>query len=401
MKDSKNLFFAVAIVVASLVCNSHSFASGKPVTHYVVTNDDQFGPNTATFYVAGGTGSEPKLTLYKTVKTGGSGRGPEGFAAARVAVIHDSKDECVYVSDSGTNDIAGIVVRTQKVAGNFKGSSGDSGDLNGIGVAMNAKYLYAAFTLSNTIGTFKVLPGCKLKFVSDVSARGLQGGPVDGMALHGSILVVAYADGSIESFNISKGAPVSNGDAQDSTGYGKDGAVPAGVDISKDGHYAIFGDGGYYVEVEVSDISSGKLTQTVDYGGSGGGLGSGENSNNIWLSPDDSLLYISVNFSGEVTAASFDQTKGTLKYGCNSGPLNGYGSAWAYTMGLATQQAAGTGNVLWVAEYAVIGSPSSVGILKVSSSGGSCTLTESKKSPASDPNAPGLESIGAYPPRPF
>jgi hypothetical protein len=401
MKDFRSLFLCVAVVVAALLCSSGLFAAGKPVTHYLVTNDDEAGPNTATFYVAGGTASAPKLTLFKTVQTGGSGRGPEGFAAPRVAVLHDSKDECVYVSDSGTNDIAGIVVSTQKVAGNFKGSSGDSGNLNGIGIAMNAKYLYAAFTLSNTIATFKVLPGCKLKFVKDVNAKGLLDGSVDGMALHGSIMVVAYADGSIQSFNISKGVPVSNGDEQDSTGYGKDGAVPAGVDISKDGHYAIFGDGGYYVEVEVSDISSGKLTKTVDYGGSGGGLGSGQNSNQVWLSPDDSLLYISVNFSGSVTAAFFDKKTGALTYGCNSGALKGFNSSWAYTMGLATDQATGTGSVVWVAEFAVLGSPSSVGILKVSSGKGSCALTESAKSPANDANAPGLESIGAYPPRPF
>jgi len=397
MKHSRKLFWFVLSLTISCI-STQLFAAN---THYVVTNDDEAGANTASFYVAGGSASAPKLTLHKTVKTGGSGRGPEGFAAPRVAVIHDSKDECVYVSDSGSNDIAGIVVNTQKVAGNFKASSGDSGDLNGIGVAMNTKYLYAAFTESNTLATFKVLAGCKLKFVKDVSAKGLQGGSVDGLALHGSMMVVAYADGSIESFNISKGAPVSNGDAQNSTGYENNGAVPAGVDISKDGHYAIFGDGGYYVEVEVSDISSGKLKATVDFGGPGGGLGAGQNSNQAQLSPDDSVVYISVNFSGEVTAAFFDKKKGTLTYGCNSGALNGFDKSWAYTMGLATEQTQGTGTVLWVAEYAVLGSPSSIGILKISSKNGSCSLTESSKSPADDANSPGLESIGAYPPRPF
>ena len=39
--------------------------------------------------------------------------------------------------------------------------------------------------------------------------------------------------------------------------------------------------------------------------------------------------------------------------------------------------------------------------INVKSAGGKCTLTESSHSPVSDPNSPGLLSIGAFPPRPF
>jgi hypothetical protein len=154
--------------------------------------------------------------------------------------------------------------------------------------------LYADFYNSNTIATFKVTSGCKLEFVGDTSAVGLNGGSVDGMALHGDILVVAYADGSIESFNVSKGIAVSNGDEQFSTGSKHDGGTPTGVDISSDGHYAIFGDATprVYVEVEVSDIFSGKLAPTVEYGGPGKHFGS-EDSQVVRLSPDESLIYLS------------------------------------------------------------------------------------------------------------
>jgi hypothetical protein len=102
-----------------------------------------------------------------------------------------------------------------------------------------------------------------------------------------------------------------------------------------------------------------------------------------------------------VLAAFFDSTTGTLKEGCNSGALKGFGPDWAYTLGLATENATGTGGVLWVAEWPTIGNPASIGIIEVSSKKGSCTLTESAKSPAKDPNSPALSSIGAYPPRPF
>jgi hypothetical protein len=92
-----------------------------------------------------------------------------------------------------------------------------------------------------------------------VLAVGLNSGVVTGMAMHGSMMVVTYGDGSIESFNIAGGAPVSNGDAQNSSGLAND-HLPNGVDITADGHYAIFGDASTVTTLEVSDISSGKLT---------------------------------------------------------------------------------------------------------------------------------------------
>jgi hypothetical protein len=395
MKYSLKLLSIMAIVAAALVAFCATDASAaKKVVHYLVTDDNVAGTNTATFYVAG---AGPKLTQKKVVRTGGQGSGFGFFASSRVSVIHDHTAECVYVTDTASNDIAGIVLRTQKVTGNFKGSSSDSGDSNAIGLALNDRFLYASFPGSNTIATFKVLSGCKLKFVSDVSTAGLQSGSVDGMALHGKILVVAYADGSIQSFNISGGTPVSNGDEQNSTGFAI-GELPAGVDISKDGHFAIFGDAGAAVDVEVSDISSGKLTTTVNYPGT---LASGANSNNVRLSPGESLLYIAINFSGEVAAAFFDKTTGVLTTGCTSSPLKGFNSTWFVAVGLATQSTSGTGSPLFVAESPDGTPPSSIGIVKVKSSGGTCSFTESVDSPASDPNSSALRSIAAFPPRPF
>jgi 6-phosphogluconolactonase (cycloisomerase 2 family) len=394
MKGSLILRSITAIAAAVLValCTTDASAAGK-VVHYVVTDDNVAGANTATFYVAG---PGPKLTQKKVVQTGGQGTGFGYYGSSRVSVVHDHTAGCVYVTDTASNDIAGIVLSTKKVIGNFKGSSTDDGGMSAIGLAMNSKFLYASFPGSNTIATFKVRSGCKLKFLKDVSAAGLQGGTIDGMALNGKILVVAYVDGSIQSFKISHGAPVSNGDEQNSTGS-LIGELPAGVDISQDGHFAIFGDAGSGVDVEVSDISSGKLTTTVNYTS----LATGSNSNNVRLSPDGSLLYISINFSGEVAAAFFDKTTGVLKAGCTSSPLKGFNSTWFVAVGLATQSTTGSGSPLFVAESAEGNPPSSIGIVKVKSSGGKCHLTESVDSPASDPNSGALRSIGAFPPRPF
>jgi hypothetical protein len=392
--------FLPALVIAIAELAVVSFAQTKSVTHYVITDDaqEQAG-NSATVYQASGPASNPKLTQKKVVETGGGGLGGF-FAAPEVAIVWDSQQQCAYVADGGSSDVAGISLATLKATGRFSGSSGDNGSIS---LAASSQYLYADFHASETIATFKVQAGCKLKFVGDTSAVGLNGGTVDGMALHGDILVVAYADGSIESFNTSKGLAVSNGDEQFSTGWKKDGGTPTGVDITSDGHYAIFGDSTarVYVEVEVSDISSGKLTATVEYGGPGKHFGS-EDSQVVRLSPDESLIYLSGGFTGKVGALFFDKNAGTVSRGCESKTLRGHATHFVGTGGNATEFTTGTGKVLWVAELGGgDGLPSSIGIVEVSSNGSSCTLTEAKDSPAEDAKTTFLTSIAAYPPRGF
>jgi sugar lactone lactonase YvrE len=374
------------------VCVASGFAGGVGKPHYLVANDDAtgFSNSSVTFYTVGAGGL---LTIKEQVSTGGKGIAGGFFAANRVNVLNSGKAECVYASDAGTGDIVGIVVKTLKVGGRAKGSSTDGGTSNGIGLAMNSQYLYASFTDSNTIGTFHVKSGCKISFVGDVNVVGLQGGIIDGMAIRGNMLIATYGDGSIESFSISGGMPVSNGDKQNSTGSRGGNTYPNGVDITQDGHYAIFGDTATSTIVEVSDISSGKLTRTVVYH-----LGNGISSSNIMLSPDETLLYISNTQGDRITAAFFDKSTGKLSKGCTSGGLKGYVTNWSYLGALALEAATGTGNVVYVAEY---GAPSGIGMIDVKSTGGKCTLKESSKSPVADPNSPGLLSIGVFPPRSF
>jgi hypothetical protein len=374
------------------LCFVSGFAVGADQPHYVVTNDD-VPPSLATSVSFYTVATDGQLALKTKILTGRGGIGGGYFAANRVNVLDSGNAECVYASDAQTGEIQGISVKTLEIDGHANGSKKDTGASNGIGLAMNAQYLYASFTDFSTIGTFQVLPGCKLKFVSDITVAGLQGGIVDGMVLHGDMMVVTYGDGSIESFNISAGAPVSNGDEQNSTGSTRGNTYPSGIDITQDGHYAIFGDTSPFTIIEVSDISSGKLTPTVVYR-----LGNAINSSNVLLSPDETLLYISNNQSGKLTAAFFDKTTGIVSKGCVSRALKGFVTDWSYTASLAFEQTTGTGGMVYVAEF---GAPSSIGEIEVTSSGGKCTLTESSKSPIADPNSPGLLSIGAFPPRPF
>ncbi len=373
------------------VCVASTFAAAAGAPHYVITNDDEpVFVSGASFYTVATNG---QLTLQARVFTGQTGIGGGYFGANRVRVLNNGSAECVYISEALLGEIDGISIKTLTIGGRANGSINDTGSSNGVGLAMNTKYLYASYTDSNTIGTFRLKSGCKLSFMGDVSVSGLHGGVIDAMAVHGNMMVVTYGDGSIESFNISAGKPVSNGDEQNSTGSAGGATFPNGIDITKDGHYAIFGDTSTSTVVEVSDISSGKLTPTLVYR-----LGNIASSSNVMLSPDETLLYISNTQGDKITAAFFDKTTGTLSKGCVSGRLRGYVTNWSYLGGLSLQDTTGTGSAVYVAEF---GGPSSIGMVQVKSAGGKCTLKESPSSPISDPNSPGLLSIGTFPPRPF
>jgi 6-phosphogluconolactonase (cycloisomerase 2 family) len=386
----KSWVSCLTAVLLGICASDFAFSADKP--RYLVTNDDTPPPaaSSVTFYTVG---TNAQLTMKAKVLTGRGGIGGGYFAANRVTVLENGNAECVYASQAAGGEIDGISIKTLRIGGHAVGSKNDTGASNGIGLAINSKYLYASFTDSNTIGTFKVKPGSKLSFVSDITVGGLHGGVIDGMVIHGKIMVVTYGDGSIESFNISAGVPVSNGDEQNSTASRSGNTYPSGIDITRDGHYAIFGDTATSTVVEVSDISSGKLTPTVVYH-----LGNGISSSNILLSPDETLLYISNTQGDRITAAFFDKSTGKLSRGCVSGNLKGFVTDWSYLGALALEKTTGTGGVVYVAEF---GAPSSIAKIKVTSAGGKCTLKESSNSPVSDPNSPGLLSIGAFPPRPF
>jgi 6-phosphogluconolactonase (cycloisomerase 2 family) len=364
---------------------------------FVVTNDDlplgnlMVQTNSVSFY---GIGSNGRLTLQQTVFTGGYGIVGGFFGTNRLAVLNSGGQQCVFASDAGTGDIAGIAVSTFSLGGVAVGSTNDTGTSNGIGLATNGQYLYASFTDSSNIGTFQIQPNCNLSFVGDINVSGLQGGFIDAMTVQGNLMIATYADGSIQSFNLSGVIPVSNGDEQNSTrALGSQGAAyPSAIVITQDGHYAIFGDTSTAADVEVSDISSGKLTKTIPYES-----GASISSSNILLSPDETLLYISDTQGDRVSAAFFDKNTGTIRPGCTSNLLSGYSSNWSYLGGLALAKGSGTGGGVYVAEY---GAPASIAMVQVNVSAGKCSMNEVPGSPAADPNSLGLLSIGNFPPQP-
>jgi len=399
MKLLVSLLLTAAVSAAPMTClavNRQAQSATAPI--YVIANDDNnVMQNSVSFYLATDTQQGPTLVLQKTLEVGGLGIAGGFFGTPRVALLPDPSGQCVYAADAGTRNIAAINLPTQQLVGNYAGAPKDNGSTNGIGLVLTPNYLYAGFTASNTIGVFTVQSGCQLGFLGHVTVAGLNGGFIGGMAVHGNLLVVAYGDGSIESFNIAGGLPVSNNDAQNSAGFAS-AYFPESVDITQDGHFAIFGDAAIPTTVEVSDISTGRLTPTVQYslGLPTNAVGPGLNSASVRLSPDQSLLYIGNSQSGHLTAAFFDRTTGKVTPGCASARLNGFYNPWSYIGSLATRDTTGTGGVLYVAEFG-----SSLGIVNVTSNGIACSLTESAASPVGDDASPGLLSIQVFPPRPF
>jgi 6-phosphogluconolactonase (cycloisomerase 2 family) len=374
-----------------------------PVTQqiYLAVNQDLTFPlvNAIGFLQASGT----QLLNENDVNTAGFGIQGGFFGTQRVSSLPSLTAPCLYVTDAGTNDIASVSLPGQQLMGTFSASQTDDGSTNGIGLAVNSQYLYASFTASATIATFSLQGSCGLTFLGDISAVGLQGGSVSGMAVNGNLLVVAYGDGSIQSFNVHNGIPVSNGDLQNTTGYNssKSRPMPSGVDITQNGAFAIFGDVGPQMIVEVSSLASGRLATTVVYS-----LGDVVDAGSIHLSPDQHLLYISSSESGRVFARFFNATTGVVgSTGCGSTTLRGFNSR-PWLGNVVTRDTSGTGNVLYVAEFGRDflevnhGPGSAIGILNITSTGTACTLTEASGSPQLL-TFPGSLSIGVYPPRPF
>lgn len=419
LKHSVRLLSSLALVLTlQLVArpaSAQKLSAGTRATQatpatpvYVVTNDDVEFPygNDISVYQAAGTDEAPSLTYVNTIWTGGYGSTGGFFSAARITSIPDVNARCIYVSNSGDNSISTISLDSQEVVEVVQASDSDDGTPDGIGMAANANYLYASYTASKTIAVFTTNAGCGLTYLQSVPAAGLNGGAPAGMAVNANALVVAYADGSFESFNISSGIPVSNNDRQNSTAYGLLSAsgsnppnLPSGVDITSDGRTVILGDISTFAYVEVTKFQNGKLQRTIPFR-----VNLNVDAGNIRLSPDQKLIYIVNNEWGTVTAASFDPNTGAVSGGCTSPTLRGFNER-PWFGGIAMRDTTGSGNVLYVAEYGrqpepEISNKSAIGILTVTVNGNSCTLTESPNSPQIL-DAPGMLSIGVYPPRPF
>jgi 6-phosphogluconolactonase (cycloisomerase 2 family) len=386
-KLPKTMVWAALALMSCFAAIATAFAAPP----YIITNDDAGFPFTGvSFYAVGPNGG---LTYRQQVTTVGTGIAGGFFGANRIRVLSNANQSCVFASEAATHDVVGIDINTLTLGGSASASDTDDGSGNGIGLAVNDQYLYAGFAESNTIGTFHVLAGCGLTYINSIAVGGLDAGSINGLAVHGRILIATYTDGTIESFDITNGTPLSHGDKQLSSGTNRarGATFPNSIDITSDGHFAIFGDTSTSLVVEVSDLSSGKLGKTTVYSST-----ASISSSNVILSPDESLLYVVNTQGATVTVLFFDKATGKLAAGCTSDTIRGHSTNWSYLAGVALGSNTGDGDGVYVAEF-----PSGIARLKLKLKGKTCEMHEAVQSPFKTKNAAGLLSIGAYPPRAF
>ena len=399
---------------------------------YVYVNDNNPGlsANTATGFV--GVPGGLAIVAGSPFATTGTGIGASPAPNQQVAISYSSSENCLYVSDPlgnspfPTGDFAAFSINpgtgALTLVGNFNDPSNTSGGNKSLPLAIDRRvgfvYLFAAFTGEGKIAFYKINPAtCQAFWSSSTPAVGLGGAPVASMAVSKAgphVLVVSYGDGSIQSFKIGGGILTPLAQFL-STGFTNQGGRPQGVDITKNGKFAVFGDQqSSLAEVEVAKIlPTGVLAPTVDYGGpavaSGVNLGPAIDSQNVWLSPGmvagNFYLYITNRGSGQVTTARMNQISGVVSNAgtCTAGftnPTTLTPLAWTGAGGLHTMKITPSGTGLVVAED---GTPSSVALLGIQNASG-CTK-EVAASPFADPNSnfsfSGLESIDVFPSRPY
>ncbi len=324
-------------------------------------------------------------------------------------------------------DIAAFKVTTGSgvltFVGRYAPPVGNKGTTFGIGLATGKGTLDAGYTTTNTLQAWTIRSNCSLTPVGvPLAVVPLNGGFIDGMAESHDYrsLVVAYRDGSIQYF-ATAGTTITPGCEINSAGFTDgNGGMPSGVDITKDSRYAIFGDvTGLNTPHGLTELEVVKLPiicpspGTTDYGGgitaSGIGLGGFIDSTNVWISPDETVIYVTNNgpnapqgfttvdftepfitgLAGVLPACTLGFTNPTILISPNGGFIE--------PNGIQTSVTTGNGTRVYVAEY---GSPppSAVALLNVDAVG--CTQ-EAAGSPFADPSIKGGNQLNAWPPRPF
>jgi 6-phosphogluconolactonase (cycloisomerase 2 family) len=390
------LALAAASLVGQVGLQAQDADAGT--SHYVITNNDLYRtPSAATVFKFTGSALED----FPALDTGGWGLGGGYFGTNKQAVATVGTTVCVFVADPGSDDIGAFNTTNfshPTKVGNYSDPAG-SGAYIGIALAAHGTTLYAAYTASLNIAVWTVNSDCSLTLAkSDKNTPTYN--PVDDIAVSpdGKTLVATYGQRdrlgelNVDSYAISGTTLTEKGPFTSIGGNGT-----AGVDITRDSKYAIVADfsDNRPTQVEIFPINSDSSLGSSDYYEfSQGGL----NSNNIWLSPDGTLLYVSNQGSFQITTLKFNENAGRgsrLSFDCLTTLNNPEGQLF-FPIGMATEGRSGTGGYMYVAEG---GNPPAVALLQVPTSG--CP-TEVAGSPFSN-SVPGAwtTTVSAYPPRPF
>jgi len=377
MKNADNLLklsAALVMVVLAGVCGE---------AQSVITDNDVYrSGNTAAWMKLSGSSLKP----YATLATGGWGIGGGFIGTNAQAVAHIGTSVCIFISDPGSDDIAAF--NSKKHLGNYADPTG-SGAWTGTAIAVYGTSLYAGYSASVNIGVWTINSDCSLT-LSSPAANTPTPDPVNDLAVSpdGRTLIATYGFQNVDSFAIS-GTTLSEKGPFKAVGY------TAGIDITSDSKFVLVGDfSNSRTQVEILPLNSdGTLGASDSYLIAQGGA----DSNNIWISPDETLLYVSNNVSFQVTTVLFNENASLqhrLIFDCIT-TLKSAGRTIYATGGLATEATSGNGNFLYVTEA---GNPSGIALLEIPPGG--CPM-EVSGSPFDNATQWWPITVTADPPRPF
>jgi len=234
------------LVLAAVVVflTSMSFAASST---YVIAEDENTTANTATAFSLNTTTGV--LTQVKKLSTGGTGLGGGFFAEATVTLTSNNK--CIFVADTGSNDIASFAAPSYAKVANYSNGAlnwSNNGAGGSLALSPDGKWLYGAYSGSENIGAWAVGAGCKLTFINSYTpSTGADLFATLHVTPDGKALIVPSIDfGIVTMFSINS----SNGDLTEVNNVSfssvgscsSDGCFPFGFDISGDSKSAWFGD---------------------------------------------------------------------------------------------------------------------------------------------------------------
>ena len=356
-----------------------------PAFDFVYTNNNTTGGNTVSAFSVDANGALTQIAG-SPFATGGDGGGGGFFAANRISTC--VVGTFLFVSNDGSNNISAFSIDPMTgsltpVPGSPFATGAFAGEGISLGVTPDNRFLFAANSGSNNITTYSIGANGALTIIpgSPVPA----GGQPDGVRVSpdGRFLSVALISlDRIAIFSIASNGAITSvpGSPFPAAAIG----IVAGIDINCAGNLLFAGEannGGTHVDV-FSIGSNGALTPVPGSPFNNPGLGN--NSNVVLLSPDDSLLFVSNQFSNTVTVFNV-AANGSLSLVSGS-PFNGGGGE---PSGIATNAA---GTFLYAANF----DSSSVSVFSINNSG---VLTPVTGSPFSTgrPGNSGLLSLAAFP----
>ena len=136
------VFRRVLLLGVALIISTVLFQSAL-AQDYVITNDDS-ATNGVSFFTIGPGGA---LDFAMEVQGPGLGIGGGLFGMSRVAPVNSGSTQCIFATESFTNDIFWIVPGSGFPGGSAIASPSDDGSANGVGIAANAQYAYVEFQL--------------------------------------------------------------------------------------------------------------------------------------------------------------------------------------------------------------------------------------------------------------